>query len=240
MESGAGTGKPFFLRSKNLKKAHYTGLWMLELANTLSEKVEIYGVDLTSRLFPSTYPSNMHFNTHSITSLPAEWTSKYTFVHQRLLIAALTKEMWTSAIAEIFRVLKPGGWVELQEHKTDLPLAGPNTIKLQSIVSALWKQKNLPLDLKGTLSKILEDTHFVNIGCVEKFTPFGKSEFENGTNIANVMAGLKTPVLDGGGYGVVTTEEEFDALISGIRKEWRETDGGVTYFVLYAQKPLVF
>lgn len=213
---------------------------MLDLAQTLSDKtVEIYGVDLTSRLFPSTHPSNLHFSTHSITSLPAEWSSKYAFVHQRLLMGALTKEMWTSAIVETFRVLKPGGWIELQEHKeSKFPHAGPNSIKMESILRGVWQKQSLVGNLKETLLGILEDAGFVNVECVEFITPFENSEFENGTNVIGVMVALKAPVLKSGGFGIVTTEDEYDALIAGMRQEWKKTDGGMTYVEIFAQKPL--
>ncbi|KAH9841078.1 uncharacterized protein C8Q71DRAFT_743255 [Rhodofomes roseus] len=42
-------------------------------------------------------------------------TGRFKLVHQRLLIAALRSWEWTVALREIFRVLQPGGWVQLGE-----------------------------------------------------------------------------------------------------------------------------
>ena len=37
-------------------------------------------------------------------------------MHQRLLVLAFTSVDWKKALSEIFRVLLPGGWVQLGEH----------------------------------------------------------------------------------------------------------------------------
>ncbi|KIM77215.1 hypothetical protein PILCRDRAFT_825559 [Piloderma croceum F 1598] len=92
-----------------------TGIWMLEFAAQLPPTVQIHGIDITSGLFPTSYPDNIRFTVHSVTSLPESWTSSYNFLHQRFLIGGLTKDMWKSATMEMFRVLVKGGWIELLE-----------------------------------------------------------------------------------------------------------------------------
>ncbi|KAF8187573.1 hypothetical protein K438DRAFT_1764736 [Mycena galopus ATCC 62051] len=53
-------------------------------------------------------PDNVVVQAGSVTSLPADWTNRFTFVHQRLLVIALQISEWPQSLAEIYRVLRPG------------------------------------------------------------------------------------------------------------------------------------
>jgi hypothetical protein len=53
-----------------------------------------------------------------------------------------------------------------------------------------------------------------------------------------VHRGMKTPVLNAGGYGVVQTEKEFDDLLDAVEAEWEQTpDAYMEFFVFTARKP---
>ena len=218
-----------------------SGQWMLEFATQIPVTVEIQGIDIVSRLFPPTYPTNIHLSTKSITSLPADWTCKYAYVHQRLLLAALTIDMWKSALAEIFRVLKPGGWVELVETSGRIPHVGPCSIKLESMKFALYAHKNLLVDHKKQLRGLLLGAGFVGIECIDHPVPIGESAGESGrearTNFTDVVSALKTPMLNAGGFGIVATEEEFDQNVMKMKEEWERSEGVVEVFTFCAQKP---
>ena len=215
---------------------------MLEFATQIPDTVEIQGIDIASRLFPQTYPPNIELSIESITSLPADWSRTFAYVHQRLLLAALTIDMWKSALAEIFRVLKPGGWVELVETTSRIPHVGPCSIKLNSMKFALYAHKNLLVDHKKQLRGLLLGAGFVGIECIDHPVPVGESAGENGrearTNFTNVVSAMKTPMLNAGGFGIVATEEEFDQNVMKMKEEWKRSEGVVEVFTFCAQKPL--
>lgn len=216
---------------------------MLEFASEVSDQVEIQGIDIASRLFPASYPANVHLSTQSIISLPIDWTSKYAYAHQRLLLGALTIDMWKSALSEIFRALKPGGWVELVETSGRIPHVGPCSIKLESMKFALYAHKNLLVDHKKQLNGLLVGAGFVDINCIDHPVPIGESAGEHGldarTNFTDVVSAMKTPMLNAGGFGLVVTEEEFEQDIINMKEEWKQSDGTIEVFTYYAQKPLV-
>ena len=214
---------------------------MLEFATQIPDTVEIQGIDIASRLFPHTYPPNIELSIESITSLPADWSCTFAYVHQRLLLAALTIDMWKSALAEIFRVLKPGGWVELVETTSRIPHVGPCSIKLNSMKFALYAHRNLLVDHKKQLRGLLLGAGFVGIECIDHPVPVGESAGESGrearTNFTNVVSAMKTPMLNAGGFGIVATEEEFDQNVMKMREEWKRSEGVVEVFTFCAQKP---
>jgi len=62
--------------------------WLLKLAEEVPSTVSLFGIDISSRLFPAARAPNMQFYEESITQLPRPWSSKFRLVNQRLLLAA--------------------------------------------------------------------------------------------------------------------------------------------------------
>ncbi|KIK61454.1 hypothetical protein GYMLUDRAFT_43020 [Collybiopsis luxurians FD-317 M1] len=50
---------------------------------------EIDCVDISDKQFPKNYPPNIRLNLRSATALPAEWKSRFSYAHQRLLVSAV-------------------------------------------------------------------------------------------------------------------------------------------------------
>ena len=209
---------------------------MLEFASEVSHKVHIEGIDIASRLFPRTYPPNITFSIHSVTSLPLSWHSTFAYVHQRLLMAALTTSMWKSAISEMFRVLRPGGWVELLENGTP-PSVGPYSAKLEAMARALWYHKGLMYDHEHKLPSILSETGFTKIHVDRRVISL--RQVDRNRAMADVMYGMKTPMLKAGGFGLVSSAEEYDDVVARASKEWRENDGVITMLTFIATKSCI-
>ncbi|OCB87580.1 S-adenosyl-L-methionine-dependent methyltransferase [Sanghuangporus baumii] len=60
-------------------------------------------------------PSNVKLPEMPSLSLPSDWDGSFDFVNQRLLIGAFTVEQWKMALSGYFRVLRPGGVLQLIE-----------------------------------------------------------------------------------------------------------------------------
>ncbi|KAI8339541.1 S-adenosyl-L-methionine-dependent methyltransferase [Chlamydoabsidia padenii] len=88
--------------------------WCLEMALDYP-RAEIRGLDMAD-MFPTTIrPQNVNFDLHNaLEGLPYE-NNTFDLVHMRLLIAAWRKDEWGFLLKEIYRVLKPGGYVQLVE-----------------------------------------------------------------------------------------------------------------------------
>ncbi|THG98468.1 hypothetical protein EW145_g7421 [Phellinidium pouzarii] len=211
-----------------------------DIASQLSPRAILHGIDIEKRLFPPSHPSNMSFSITSITSLPDEWSNKFNFVHQRLLVLALKHKEWPLAVEQIFRVLSPGGWVQFGEFGDWR--AGPITEKHRRMHKALLDSRDLNLDIHADLPELLRKASFTNITVEKRTIPLGswagKEGVDSRNDIISVFRSLKASVLRSGGLGFVETEEDFDQFIDAVEKEWDETEGAeVNAFIIYAQRP---
>ncbi|KAJ7827464.1 hypothetical protein B0H14DRAFT_3873634 [Mycena olivaceomarginata] len=202
------------------------GLWIMELATTIDSSVPMVGVDIEPRLFPVSPPKNIEFRVESVLNLPAEWTDTFSLVHQRLLILALQVPQWPTAIQEIHRLSRKA-------------MHG----KLTSIYRRLAEHRNLYVDCAYDIPKMLAEAGFVEIRSESRMQLMGKWAGDigvaNATNHVGVLRGIKTPVLEAGGFGYVTSEAEYDKLLAGLEKEWDEIPGSDKDFIItWARKPV--
>ncbi|KAG0180845.1 hypothetical protein DFQ28_000335 [Apophysomyces sp. BC1034] len=91
-----------------------SGSWVMEVAID-HPSAHVIGVDIAD-MFPMTIrPENVQFQLHNVLQgLPFE-DNTFDFVHMRLMIGALRNNEWPMVLAEIDRVLKPAGYVQLVE-----------------------------------------------------------------------------------------------------------------------------
>ncbi|KAF8205715.1 S-adenosyl-L-methionine-dependent methyltransferase [Mycena galopus ATCC 62051] len=222
---------------KVLETGTGSGLWIMDLAATVDSSVPMVGVDIEPRLFPVSPPKNIEFQVESVTSLPSEWTDTFSLVHQRLLLLGLQESQWPKALQEIHRVLRPGGWVQLAEHAPWRESPGkPYLGKLAHLYRSITASRNLYFDCAYRIPKMLEEAGFVDIQSESRMQAIGKWGGEFGVasavNQIGVLRGVKTPVLEAGGYGLVASEAEYDELVNGIEKEWNEIAGTEREFII--------
>lgn len=217
------------------------GIWLVSLAGEVPPTISFTGIDIQTRLFPRDpdLPSNISFFQHSITNLPVEWTERFKFVNQRLLVGGLTSKEWEKALQETYRVLTPGGWFQCLEpnipSNTDI---GPYTERMFEILRNLLSVNGLLHDIVPVLCRTLPKTGFIN---VQKHTvslsahkrPTG-TEFNHRTLMEWFFIALKPGML---ATKLVESEEEFEELMRSMLKEWDESpEVAWSWSVIFAQK----
>lgn len=221
------------------------GIWITDLAAQLSPSATLQGIDIETSLVPPTLPPNVTISHNTITKLPTEWTNRFDLVHQRLLMAALQTPEWVSAIAEMHRVVRPGGWVELTE-AGDFDLG--NKIlsdcqeKLVTMIRKVYAARKLCFDLPLELPKMLEAAGFCSVKSEKRYIPLGRKGGEVGTihryTLGEVFRAMKAPILQAGGLGIVDSEKAYDELMDDVESDWDNNVGnGASYFTIVAQKP---
>ncbi|KAJ3737253.1 S-adenosyl-L-methionine-dependent methyltransferase [Lentinula guzmanii] len=223
-----------------------SGIWVLEFWKEHSQKnipLVIECIDISRDQFPSQVPSDIHFSLRSILDVPPEWSNSFTFVHQRLLVAALPRPLWHEALAQIFRVLKPGGWVEFVESHAKVRkfVVGPNSKKLSLISDRMFEEKNFVGDTEVYLPPVMREMGFVDVRCEGKDVPISRT-IDDGLDRVQIWydlwKGFKGSILAGGGYGIVSSEEEYESLLLGCKDEWNNsTEAYTTYWTIIARKP---
>ncbi|EXJ76654.1 uncharacterized protein A1O5_01162 [Cladophialophora psammophila CBS 110553] len=90
-----------------------TGIWAVEVADQFPS-AQVFGTDL-SPIQPPWVPPNLQFY---VDDAEAEWTwlenEKFDFIHGRGLCGGIGD--WPRFYAQAWNNLKPGGWMEMQEH----------------------------------------------------------------------------------------------------------------------------
>lgn len=202
-------------------------------------------IDITDKQFPKDLelPSNVHFSINSVLDLPPHWSNTFVYAHQRLLIVAMNESRWQSAIRQLFRVLKPGGWLELVEvdaENYDFGV-GPHSKKLHSLIRRFLNEKEVVCDLGVYLPDLLRGVGFLDIHCERRTVPIRHSigdGIEYSQEYYNLWVAMKGPILAGHGYGIIETAEEFDTMMEGSLAEWQNSqDAWVSYYSIMARKP---
>lgn len=200
----------------------------------------LIGSDIEPALFPKEHPDNMQFHIASALKLPSEWSDTFTLVHQRLMLGSITKDEWVSDLEELHRVLAPGGWVQLCE-MGGWP-EGPITDRIRKPLQAMWDKIDIFIGVAGHLPKMLAEAGFVDVHVEERVIPTGKWAGQDGIegreDLIGIWKGMKIPVLNGGGFGYIRSEEEYDNLLEAVAKEWDDNPGSSAKIItVYAQKP---
>ncbi|KAJ4475521.1 hypothetical protein J3R30DRAFT_562111 [Lentinula aciculospora] len=240
-----------------LESAAGSGIWALEfLEKKRSEGIilDVQCIDISSAQFPSIHPPELHFSVNSVVNLPnPEWNDSFSYAHQRLLVAAMNDSLWRSAAASLFRVVKHGGWVELVEIEAQDFTSwsvGPNSTKLAGLINKLYGAKGVIGDLSVYLPKILKEVGFVDVSCEERRVSIGGEGDSNLHNVTQVKGydsqmwktlwlGMKGPVEESGGYGVVETVNEYEMLVENSAREWETSkEAYTTFFAILAPSAL--
>lgn len=139
-------------------------MWLRDFASTIPDpsKYTFIGTDISGDL-PDEHPSNFIYQAQDINKpWPAEWSSSFDFVHQRLVFGGYPD---TKAIVQnLGALVKPGGWIQLMEiEDKDDPADGPamkNYLQLmRDVFGAIGAKFGDVSKAKGWL----EETGFTNL-----------------------------------------------------------------------------
>ncbi|KAF9059002.1 hypothetical protein BDP27DRAFT_1453577 [Rhodocollybia butyracea] len=194
-----------------------------------------------STSLPHPIPQNVTFAVHTVTNLPESWSSKFSLVNQRLIFGALTHEQWGMALSELYRILKPGGWIQLLESGPETSISSGSMKRYADAFATAFVNSGLVLNLTETLGQRLEHAGFVNIQKRTTALPRLDSQdvdFEFKGQKRLIMASIPTLKPAFLATGMFESEDEIDALHKGIDEEWNApSQFRWHYTVAYAQKP---
>lgn len=217
----------------------------MNVSKVVPEDVRLDGIDVTSSLLPKTYPRNVHFTITSATSLSPDWSDSFDLVHQRLLLPSLRTADWIKAIAEHFRILKPGGYAMFVELSPDWPSGEgleASELKVRDIVMTLHESRGLPFDCALRIPGWLRDSGFIDIEVRERKGPLGKKLGELGElgaqNHGTVYRNMKSALMKNEGNNLFGSGDEYDALIDDVIREWDDVGAYYIWHLIIARKPM--
>jgi trans-aconitate methyltransferase len=112
-----------------------TGVWAIDFAEEFPD-AEVIGTDL-SPIQPSWFPSNCRFE---VDDAESEWlygNQPFDYIHGRGMTGGIGD--WRKLVRQAYNNLQPGGWLELQEHETEI--MSDDGTHLQAKNFMLWQHK---------------------------------------------------------------------------------------------------
>lgn len=221
------------------------GTWTLEMSHTYPRS-QFYGIDIAPQFPVTIKPPNCDFQVASLAEKLPFPDNFFDYIHQRLLVVALTKDGWHNCLSELYRVLKPGGYVEFKEVDIKQCASGGGPVsqefwgRLSEFIEKKGMLSGIPIDLQRHL---LKDFGFDNVHSrmfpmtLLDGTKVGKLGWED---FVALFEGLRP--LMGKTYEEYGTEElgaQFlkryeQELLDPINKTREPT---AKWYCIYAQKP---
>ncbi|KAI8096470.1 S-adenosyl-L-methionine-dependent methyltransferase [Halteromyces radiatus] len=192
--------------------------WCLEMALDYPRS-QIRGLDMAD-MFPTTIrPQNVTFDLHNaLEGLPYE-NNSFDLIHMRLLITAWRVEEWSFILKEIYRVLKPGGYVQLVESDFTVTQKSPMVEMFNKTLYTTIQQRGLDPFIVKHLDTLLPEHGFqivekelklVNYG--EKGNPISQEMLWNWKSAMKAMK----PIL---AHHLLRQPEEYERFIDRYIQE---------------------
>jgi len=213
-----------------------TGQWGFEVCGQFPE-AKVVGLDLAAGK-PGP-PGYRLVRSDLLAGLPFV-DGRFDFVHQRLLFLAVPQSSWSGVVADLVRVTRPGGWVELVEPPVlGLEGAGPAIQRLRELAAAAVAARGL--DTKSTvfesLDHYLREAGMVEVTRREVSLPIGEWGGYVGSLMATDFRVAFTRVCGVlQSRGAVTAREAHE-LLQGVQEEYEERRVTSAIAIAYGRKP---
>ncbi|HLY31737.1 MAG TPA: class I SAM-dependent methyltransferase, partial [Ktedonobacterales bacterium] len=203
-----------------------TGRWAMELA-ALFPEANVIGVDIVTPAVDREAtlgtgldrrpPNYAYVQANVLEGLPFAERS-FDFVHQRLLITAIPRDRWPYVVAELKRITRPGGWVELAEPGYPQH-AGPGLTNLWDSWVALCALRKADFRMGPEIGDILETAGLRpvmrHVGEFPMGVHGGRLGQMSATDCLATADALRGPTIGAG----VLSAAEYDRLVEMTRAE---------------------
>ncbi|KAI7864740.1 S-adenosyl-L-methionine-dependent methyltransferase [Spinellus fusiger] len=212
--------------------------WTLDMAKAY-DRSEFYGFDICA-LFPEDIkPANTHLQLANVTQRLPFPDNHFDFIHQRLLILGLTKSDWTKALEELYRVAKPGGWIEFKEPEAYLDNEGPLTNKIHQASTVMLQQYDLNGSISTEMESFLTQLGLENVTSKCVTVPINHSGKVGQLFWENYKEAYLTLNPQMSEFGTAQLTNDFPAYIESCGVECRELKSQWRWHVIYGQKPML-
>jgi SAM-dependent methyltransferase len=213
-----------------------TGQWGFEMGRRFDAAL-VVGLDLVTGK-PDAPPRYRYVRGNSLQGLPFS-SDQFDFVHQRFMVTALPLASWQAAVADLVRVTRPGGWVELVDGPWEADQPGPAVKRILELGRPLLAA--LALDTTDavyrSLDGYLRGAGLTNVVRREIALPIGLWGGDVGSlMVTNLRSGVTRvcEVLQARG---MLSADETRKLIQDALVEWETGHMAYPVAVAYGRKP---
>lgn len=221
-----------------------TGRWAKEMAAVFPH-ARVVGVDVKE---PATnepgessadldrLPSNYQFVFGNILEGLPFPDASFDFVHQRLLFFAIPSDRWQFVLNELFRVTRPGGWVEVVEGHYGYDPMGPAAQRIADAMLPAMLQRGIDPRNSAILDQFLRTAGFEHVQTRTVKLPVGDWGGRLGQLVATDVRSFSQaakPLLLAEGM----TESAFAQLTETMRRECEQLRCTWPFYIAYGQRP---
>ncbi len=214
-----------------------TGRWAMEMAQQFP-RASVTGVDIAPPASGDALTAQQPWTftaANVLEGLPFPDNS-FDFVHQRLLVAAIPAERWPRVVAELARVTRPGGWVELVEAESRLPNAGPGLQASMKWASAFAARRGIDPASASQVGAFLTGAGLRQVNARTVSLPVGEPGGRIGTmaktDLLAGMTALRGILISMG----LVTESEYEVILQQIQAELSSGQIVWPFYIAFGQK----
>jgi SAM-dependent methyltransferase len=213
-----------------------TGQWAYETCQRFDSAL-VVGLDLVSGK-PGQPPGYRYVRGNLLQGLPFA-DEQFDFVHQRLLAAGLPVSTWPAVVAELVRVTRPGGWVELVEMPLRAQRPGPAVERLTELGRPLLEALSLDTTdvVYRSVDGYLRDAGLTNVVRREATVPVGRWGGEIGSLMVTTVRAGATRVCEVLQARGMLSDEEARVLLEELVEECENGRIEHAVAVAFGQKP---
>ncbi|KAF9923397.1 hypothetical protein FBU30_006553 [Linnemannia zychae] len=212
-----------------------SGDWAMDMAIKYPRTL-VYALDsmLDTSHLPLRIPENCKFRIRDARDQEGE----FDLVHQRLGAFRTPIQEWTPHFAEMRRLTRPGGWIQMAESDGMIVRAGLETAKVNRWVEQAALSSGLnPPQLMGALMPTVLGAGLINVECYDYSIPLGDWAGLRGQvamkSYLEMVDSLREEIID------MNRLEEglFEETIELMKMECQEEKAELIMRVICAQKP---
>ncbi|KAJ3038434.1 hypothetical protein HDV00_000622 [Rhizophlyctis rosea] len=222
-----------------------SGIWCFEIATEFPQ-CHVTGLDISPVQPGTVKPRNVTFMESDLTNLPLPFEdASFDYIHMRFLIFGLRTEFWPVLIAELTRIVKPGGYIELMELANPTMPGPTKVLNLCAIMSQATSSRGCDLTIQQKLFPYLSSQP--SLTAVEQLTktlythpnPSDARAYRVakmwGDDMGQLFMGVKAALVAKG----VCSEEEFGPLVRAHIAETLNTDHSFEWTRCWGRRKVV-
>jgi ubiquinone/menaquinone biosynthesis C-methylase UbiE len=218
-----------------------TGRWAHEMAVSFP-RAKVFGLDVIpdSTVDPQTLPTNYRFVQGNVLEELPFPDKTFDFVHQRFLHMAVPSKSWPHVIAELARVTRPGGWIEVSNTDTYMHNPGPAMKQLSEWGYGMSRAHGIDPLICSQISIFMQNVRIANVQTYRVDLPIGSWGGRLGIMAATDLQAFSHAIAPRVAHELHIDVREYQRLAQIMRQEWENNKSYFSVYISYGQVPSTF